>query len=363
MDIRIMEMMDGARNCVRGITNIHKGENVLLLVDTSGFADPLVIQALAAACQEVGAEVVSAMCREFEPRFEEPPKIIQQAALSSDVVLFVSSHEAIIHSRWFRIAMNEYGARLVPVLATTPDIMASEWARFPTDIYYAIATWVYKRIVKSKTLRVTSPGGTDISCGLSPGHMMGFPQGLDGIPTPPTPKLGQFTMFPAGVFGIMPRHPANGIIVYDALLGFKGMCKQPVKLTVKDGWVVKIEGGDEAKWFQALIDEKKKKGISTADSFQEVMWGLNPKASIERGLEMCHLREGELTRRAGTLHFGIGVGSRGFHWDGILIKPFTVYADKEVIIENARLKALDDPGVREIAQRFGDPTKLLTELP
>ena len=363
MDIRIMEMMEGARNCVRGIANIQKDENVLLLVDTSGFAHPLVIESLAAACQEVGAEVVSAMCREFEPRFEEPAKIIQQALLASDVVLFVSSHEAIIHSRWGRIAILEYGSRLVPVLANTPEIMASEWARFPPDIYYAIAKWVYKRIVKSKTMRVTSAGGTDISCGLSPGHMMGFPQGIDGVPAPPTPKLGQFTMFPPGVFGIMPRHPSNGLIVYDALLGFKGLCKQPVKVTIEDGWVANIEGGEEAKWFEELINEKKKEGISTADSFQEVMWGLNPKASIERGLEITHLREGELTRRAGTLHFGIGVGSRGFHWDGILIKPFTVYADNEVIIENGRLKALDDPEIREIARKFGDPDKLLTELP
>ena len=62
------------------------------MVDTSGFAHPLVIEALAAACQEVGAGVVSAMCREFDPRFEEATKIIQQALLSADNILMGGKH-------------------------------------------------------------------------------------------------------------------------------------------------------------------------------------------------------------------------------------------------------------------------------
>lgn len=59
-----------------------------------------------------------------------------------------------------------------------------------------------------------------------------------------------------------------------------------------------------------------------ADFFWEIMWGLSPKASIVWGLEEVNEREAELTRRSGTLHFGIGILGRGFHWDGILIKPF-----------------------------------------
>ncbi len=359
---RITELLEGARNCVRGLANVQPGDNVLILVDNNGYAEPLVVEALAIASREAGADVVSAVAREFEPRVEEPPAIIRDAFFAADVVFHVSSHEATLHCRAGRMAIMEYGTKLIPVLTNRADMMCSEWAKFPMDVYWAIVRTVYDMVSRGKTIRVTSPGGTDISSGIHAGHVMGFADEVSGRPGPVGKGDGLFTMFPLGVFGVHPEDPANGVIVYDVLLGIKGLLKEPVRLTIEDHWLTKIEGGEEARWFRKLIDEKKRQGIEGADYFAEIMWGLNPKASMLQGIEDIHLREGQLTRRAGTLHFGIGKGAKGFHWDGVLVRPFSAYIDGEPLIDKGRLTALDDPEVRAIAREFGDPAKLLSEF-
>ena len=91
-DLRLLELMKGARNCVREWANVQEGENILIYSDTSCYNDPLVIDAVALAAQEAGADVTVATCRQFEPRLEEPPKIMQEAILAADAVLFISPH-------------------------------------------------------------------------------------------------------------------------------------------------------------------------------------------------------------------------------------------------------------------------------
>lgn len=362
MSVRILDLMQGARNCVRGCANVQKGENVLILTGNSGFADPLVVEAIALASQEAGADVTVASAREFDPRVEEPPKIIQAAFFNADTVFSITPGEATLHCRTGRMALMEYGAKLIPVVANTAELLASEWAKFPTEIYWAIIRKVYNQVTSGKTIHVKSPKGTDCFAEISHHELMGFSSDEKGIPCPPKPGDGMFTMFPLGVLGMIPQPPAYGILVFDALLGIKGHLREPIRVTMEKQYITNIDGGSEARWFQNLISSKKQKGIE-ADFWIEIMWGLNPKASIERGLELLHLRESETTRRAGTLHFGVGKSGSGFHWDGVLVEPFSVYIDNEPMIENGRLTALDDPEVRAVAKEFGNPDVLLTEVP
>ncbi len=363
ISMRVTELMEAARNCVREFAIVHPGDNVMVLVDNNDFADPLVAEAMAIASREAGADVVCAVTPEFEPRVEEPPEIIKRAFRGASALFHITEHEATIHSRNARVAMIEYGMKAIPIIANTAELMSSEWARFPIELYWAIARKVHEKVETGKRIRVTSPNGTDISAGINPSHVMGIQRDITGRPGPVGKGDGEFSMFPTGVYGLHPNSPASGTIVYDALLGFKGLVKEPVRLTVEDQWLTGIEGGEEARWLKNLIAEKKRQGVDDADYFAEIMWGLNPKASLEQGLQMIDKREGQLTRRAGTLHFGLGKGGRGFHWDGVLVKDFSVFIDNEPIIQNARLMALDDPEVREIARKYGDPDKLLMEKP
>ncbi|MDZ4247251.1 MAG: hypothetical protein U1D67_09050 [Dehalococcoidia bacterium] len=362
MDLQVLELMPGARALVRDYANTQPGEKVLIITDTSGFATPPVVQSIALASKEAGAEVVVITCHNFDPRVEEPPEVVTGAILNSDIVFDLGAHEATIHSRTGRIAVFEYGVKLINVTANTPELLASDWAKFPVELLAHIYRKVFEKVHSGKSIRVTSIGGTDITAGISPSHIMGFSRDEAGFPKYPSPKgVPLLSMWPMGVLGLVPQPPATGVIVFDALLGIKGRLKQPVKITVENNRFTGIHGGEEARWFLNLVQQKKREGIDSADYLVEIMWGLNPRASIERGLELIHLRESELTRRAGTIHFGCGGFGGGFHWDGIIITPFSVFIDGEAIIENGRVKALDLPETRQLAEKLGRPDKLLSE--
>lgn len=365
MALPIVDLMPGARVLVRDYAVVQKGEEVLIIEDRSGFPDPLVVEAIALACEEAGADVTIASVRHFEARLEEPPKTIQAAYRAGIRVFDLGKREASFHGRACRIGIFEYGLKHMNVIANTPELLASEWARYPVELMTVILQKVDAQVRAARSIRVVSTNGTDVSAGLSPSQLTGGPRNDEGIPVLPTATSSPVTgMWPLGVLGTQPMLPVKGTLIFDALIGFNGLLKEPVKVTIEDGWATKVEGGYEAKWFWNLIQSKKKQGVDSADYFTEIMWGLCPRASIERGLQFTAFREAEVTRRAGTLHFGFGKLGRGFHWDGILIKPFSVYVDgKTVVIDNCRLKVLDDPEVRAVAAKYGDPDKLLTELP
>ncbi len=51
------ELLMGARNCAIEYGGIKKGDQVVILTELGTYVDPVVVQALATVCQEVGAEV------------------------------------------------------------------------------------------------------------------------------------------------------------------------------------------------------------------------------------------------------------------------------------------------------------------
>ncbi len=77
--------------------------------------------------------------------------------------------------------------------------------------------------------------------------------------------------------------------------------------------------------------------------------------------------------KAGVVHLAMGTAVGGFtakftkennipfhHKDFVLFRP-TLTVDGEVIIDGGRLTALDDPEIRAIAAKHGDPDKLLKQ--
>jgi 2,5-dihydroxypyridine 5,6-dioxygenase len=130
--------------------------------------------------------------------------------------------------------------------------------------------------------------------------------------------------------------------------------------TYKDGWLTDLEGGIEAKRVEALLE-----GVENARYCTKLMIGINPKARIALHQEPF---PSEAERHAGYVHIGVGnsrlsggdIYSR-LHTSGEIPRP-TVYMDDDVFIDNGHLTTLDDPEVREVASRFGDPDELLREV-
>ena len=167
-------------------------------------------------------------------------------------------------------------------------------------------------------------------------------------------KPGKGGNLPAGEVFISPKLGAsNGVIVFDGSITLDKtiVIKKPVKVTVENGHVTKVEGGNEAKKLQAYLHEAgerpyemAKKGELTMDKAKEYSKnatnlgelgiGMNPKAKI-----VGNALEDE--KVLGTVHFAIGSNYDQdalalIHSDGIVKNP-TLTIDGKTIMKKGKM--------------------------
>jgi leucyl aminopeptidase (aminopeptidase T) len=131
--------------------------------------------------------------------------------------------------------------------------------------------------------------------------------------------------FPDGEFGADPvRGTGNGVVAWDTSVHYPpGLLREPILLTIKEGRVVKIEGGMEADQFIHWMTEH---SVEKNDEFDiELSIGFNPKCPLT-GL----LRTDK--KSYGKIHTAIGDDKKGqLHVDGVTRKPTITINDKLII--------------------------------
>lgn len=348
--------MAGARDCVSKLAKVKKGENVIIWTDRSGKVDRQVVEAILIALEEAGGR--SLLINERPPVFrlgEELSPVTDALLRQADVAIhiFDLNNAASIDHGQIQDILLHHPLRIVACISPSIELMSSQWARFPVELFDTIKEMVGEK-ARDGVFRLTDENGTDLA-----GRLKSWPKG-EGYAGSPSKRKGWWSFFPPGEIVHHPESPLNGVVVFETLEGFKGRLKEPVRLTVKDHWVVKVEGGPEAKWLERMM-----KKYENGNYLCEVAWGLNPKASISLGLEQ-EAADTILYRHAGVFHCGVGLWPGvgipcRFHWDGGGLRP-TLVVGKELIIASGRLTILDDPRLKEEARKYGDPEELLSEV-
>ncbi|MGD8506223.1 MAG: aminopeptidase [Candidatus Bathyarchaeota archaeon] len=160
---------------------------------------------------------------------------------------------------------------------------------------------------------------------------------------------------PCGEVFISPSlRTANGAIVFDGSITLEKtlIIQEPVKVTVKKGFVTEVDGGNEARKLEAYIRKAEKKPFKmlekgelarekateyakNARNIGEFGIGLNPKAKI-----VGNVLEDE--KVLGTVHFAIGSNYDQdalalIHSDGIVTNP-TVTVDRKLLMKKGKLQ-------------------------
>ena len=157
----------------------------------------------------------------------------------------------------------------------------------------------------------------------------------------------------------------------------------PMKVHIEGGKIVKVEGEHAAaeEWRRAIEQHKNIDYGFPHGKGSEWVEGVyigthpkvirpdffNPKYFIEQGSYnywWCDIK------RSGFMHIGFGKGWSGVDgmkkelatWHSDVFLPYpTVYVNGEKIVDNGHLMLLDDPEIRRIAAKYGDPDELLRE--
>ncbi|MFH1941329.1 MAG: aminopeptidase [bacterium] len=243
--------------------------------------------------------------------------------MKADAIVMLTSR-SLSHTNARRRA-SQNGARI----ASMPGITKESLLRTLTGDYQEMILKSRKLadiLTIGRTAHLTTPAGTKLVFSLS--RMKGYSD------TGMIHEPGQFSNLPAGEGSVAPvQGSTQGVLVIDGSFPNVGKIESPVHMTVRDGQVIRITGGDEAQKVRKMLRPFGKMSRNIA----EIGVGTNPNARLSG----CVLEDEKVL---GTVHVGLGNNisfggkvSVGCHFDGVLLKP-TFIIDGKMILENGILQ-------------------------
>ncbi len=250
---------------------------------------------------------------------EEPQKWVAEEMPKYNVILLITT-KSLSHTKARKNACKK-GARIASMPTITKDVINRA-----LDIDYRKLKQKNKKLMniltKGKTVKIITKKGTDLIINI---------QGRKGFDDNGNySKKGSFGNLPGGEVAIAPiEGKTNGIYVIDKSFSGIGKLKKTLKIKVRNGYAIKIEG-EKAKQLKKHLKNKKYKNIA------EFGIGTNPKAKISG----CVLEDEKVI---GTIHIALGnnISLGGtinvpLHLDGVISKP-TVFIDNKKIMKQGKI--------------------------
>jgi 2,5-dihydroxypyridine 5,6-dioxygenase len=329
--------------------NIAPDARALVVTDTAH--DARVWQAVMTILADIGVDATLAM---FEPRpadYYDPPPAVADAMLRSDVNVLLAT-TGMLHCDANLQAMRAGIPAICMDGGMTLEMFQSGAVTEDPTAMQVIKHYVARDVFGSdaKECRVTSAHGTDLTYSV---------EGRIFVPPLPGPDYDPFRivnfdaeegrsggdlyfyLFPTGELNVPPvEGSANGRLVIDLTMHQLGRLHEPIALEIRDGRVVEIEGGADARSLRDYLDAYGDENAYMCPA--EASVGVNRKALI-RGVQR------EDKNIFGAMHFGLGtnvdVGGTvhsAIHMDGVILEP-TLYVDGDLRIDGGRFSVPVDP--------------------
>lgn len=282
--------------------------------------------------------------------------------------------------------------------------LQSRMTDYPGDVWQLAEEQVLEPLVYAERIEITDPEGTNLWSDITPDMAERWSQGayqrghLYMFPNQATGRFGySFVDYPSFSKKWLPREPIARIEGVLAGTNGHGGFFPRWEITFKDGFISDVKGGGAQG--AALKEFLQYPGINERTYpyhktpgfwyLYEIAFGSHPKGFRN---PQPILESGDTLperARSGVIHWGLGI--RLWHdpdapteskvWADFTKKHnvpfdhgwhthtyFTTYkirlrnADKWVtLLDKGRMTSLDDPEVRALASRYGDPNELLTE--
>ncbi|MFW6384640.1 MAG: aminopeptidase [Halodesulfurarchaeum sp.] len=319
--MKSVEEMRGARIVAETVASIEPGESVLVVTD---WRSTTVAERVAAAAEELGAEVTMTLMNPRERDGTEPPGSVAAAMQEADVILN-PVERGMTHTSATRTAL-ENGARFVDMIRLSPEQLVEGGLYADFEAVRPRVEDLADRITGAEQARVTTPAGTDATFGLSGRQGNSHPCIVD--------EPGGFT----GAINVEANTSpvegtTDGTLVFDASIPHLdiGLLDDEVVMTVEDGSVVVIEGGRAAERIERIWTELDDPAVY---NIAQLAIGMNPE---------CVEFDGTLQNDHGvygSVHVGIGTSSNlgghtkaPLHFDAMMAEP-TVELDGELVLED-----------------------------
>lgn len=314
-------MARGADKIVNTCVKVQKGEEVVIVTEESKLS---IAETIAAEVYRMGAHPILTIMEPREQDSQEPPLAVAAAMKASNAFISVVG-KSITHTTAVKNAVQN-GSRGVVLTQFSENMMIHggiecDFAKAKIECKAMAAA-----LAGSEKIELTTEGGTKLTYSA---------KGRRGNSLYCMVEKGQFSTVPTVEANVSPlENTANGVIVADASIPYIGIgvLDEPVRLKVKDGFIVSIEGGKQAEMLKADLAAKNDPNVY---NIAEMGVGLNPK---------CHFVGFMLEDEGvyGSAHIGIGTSitlggviKASCHYD-LIMKNATIVADGKVLMEKGK---------------------------
>ena len=317
-----LEEMIGAGILVDTCGAVRIGEKVVIASDRKKIK---IANIIADACIERGIEPVILNMVPRTNHGEEPPIIYKEALKIADVVFAVTSF-SLFHTN-ARVEACKNGVRWVNLPEFSMEMLRKGGLFVDFHRLKEKARQIGEILSTGSIVQVKTERGTDIRFSIIGREAI--------VETGISDKPGMVNSPPDIECCIAPLEgTSEGKVFIDGSIILPGLgpLKKEVILTVEKGFIVKIEGSEEANLFRDILQKTEEKEVYNIGEFGI---GLNPKCRI------CgSMLEDEGVY--GTIHFGIGDNhtmggctESTMHTD-VVIKEPTVIIDQKILIQSGK---------------------------
>ena len=325
------ELQKAADRLINEIMKVKVGETVTITADTNSNAR--VVNATAASVYSAGGKplVIWMATPDGVGKAADSGLAVETlgAALSKTDVWIEYNQQWLLYSTPFEIAFNSNEKlRYICLVEMNPDLMIRNIGNVDMVLLSEFMHKFTDMNKAAKKIRVTTPSGTDLEFETNPRHLLSCDAGDASTP-------GIFMM--PGQINVVPKFDTiNGTLVFDgSLVPPCGLLEQPIKMTIKQSKIVKIEGGRQAEEFETWL-----KNFNDPNMFKlaHIAYGLNPGAKLTGDIV-------EDERVWGATEWGIGYVSpidappmgqdAKSHCDGICMNS-SIWLDGVKVLEDGK---------------------------
>lgn len=327
------ELQIAADKLVREIFGVKPGETVVLTADYG--SNENVLRAVSDSVREADAQVmvITVPTPRSVGKAADPDLPIEPltAALCACDVWIEFNHQWLLYSTPFERASSENKKlRYMCLVDFDEDLMIRTIGHVETPKLQVFMRKVAELTRSAKTMRVTTPAGCDVSFEIDPVHYVACDCGDATFPA-----VHMLT----GQINVVPRFGSiQGTIVFDGSVTppFGHAPATPIRLTVKDGVIQKVEGGEEAAIYDKYLRDFDDPGML---KMAHIAYGFNPGAKLTGNIV-------EDERVWGSTEWGIGYVSNVdappcgqdavSHTDGICLNS-SVWLDGVQIMDEGKI--------------------------
>jgi leucyl aminopeptidase (aminopeptidase T) len=203
-------------------------------------------------------------------------------------------------------------ARIISITNTNREIL-TEGAALEDPVEMAKRIDQFAEIMEGvEKVKITSENGTDLELDIKVPSLIKENGIID--------RPGMGSNFPTGEYGgAVDLEETNGIYVIDGAIGMIGKPDKPIKLIIRKGKVVEIEGGKSAEKLREILKKANEKyreenpddKITDAFRLAEFSFGMNSKAFryTKDGKRISPPTSLEAEKGLGTIHIALGKNS------------------------------------------------------